>query len=95
MEERRGEDVEKGQGEGRLGPFTGPDVAIETISDEDYYLKNREFAAWLKHDRGVYFTDLSAAEARTAFKSFIVEWSERQLPMKFYEEDGIVATGRR
>ena len=91
--------VEKTSKKGKVkddwGPLPGPDVAIETISDEDYYLKNREFAAWLKRDRGVYFTDLSAAEARTAFKSFIVEWNERQLPMKFYEEDGIVATGRR
>ena len=91
--------VEKTSKKGKVkddwGPLPGPDFAIETISDEDYYLKNREFAAWLKRDRGVYFTDLSAAEARTAFKSFIVEWNERQLPMKFYEEDGIVATGRR
>ena len=85
----------KGKVKDDWGPLPGPGRAIETISDEDYYLKNREFAAWLKRDRGVYFTDLSAAEARTAFKSFIVEWNERQLPMKFYEEDGIVATGRR
>ena len=59
--------VEKTSKKGKVkddwGPLPGPDFAIETISDEDYYLKNREFAAWLKRDRGVYFTDLSAASS--------------------------------
>jgi hypothetical protein len=73
----------------------GPDVNIETISDDDYYLKNREFAAWLRRDRGAFFTDLRAEEARRAFATFVEEWNNRRLPAEFYEEGGIVASGRR
>ena len=71
----------------------GPDVKIEAISDDDYYLKNHEFAAWLKHTRKVYFTDLLAQDAREAFKGFITEWNARRLPAKLYE--GISVAGRR
>ena len=73
----------------------GPDVKIEAISDDDYYLKNREFAAWLRRDRGAFFTDLRAEEARRAFATFVEEWNNRRLPAEFYEEGGIVASGRR
>ena len=68
---------------------------IEAISDDDYYLKNREFAAWLRRDRGAFFTDLRAEEARRAFATFVEEWNNRRLPAEFYEEGGIVASGRR
>ena len=75
------------------GPPPGPDVQIENIYEDDYYLKNHEFAAWLKHTRKVYFTDLLAQDAREAFKGFITEWNARRLPAKLYE--GISVAGRR
>jgi hypothetical protein len=73
----------------------GPDASVEPVSEDDYYLKNREFSVWLKHERSVYFTDLLAADARAAFKDFVKAWNARALPATFYKEGGVSASGRR
>ena len=77
------------------GPPPGPDARVEPVSEDDYYLKNREFSVWLKHERSVYFTDLLAADARAAFKDFVKAWNARALPATFYKEGGVSASGRR
>ena len=77
------------------GPPPGPDARVEPVSEDDYYLKNREFSVWLKHERSVYFTDLLAADARAAFKDFVKAWNARALPATFYKEGGGSASGRR
>ena len=75
------------------GKPPGPEVEMEPISEDDYFLKNHEFAAWLKHARDTYFTDLMAEEARKLFKVFVAEWNSRRLPAKLYE--GVTVAGRR
>ena len=75
------------------GKPPGPDVSVEPIAEDDYFLKNHEFAAWLKHAQGVFFTDLLAEDARKLFKDFVVEWNARRLPAKLYE--GVTVAGRR
>ena len=65
------------------------------VSQADYYLKNREFSGWLKHERSVYFADRLAADARAAFKDFVKAWNARALPATFYQEGGVSASGRR
>lgn len=40
-------------------PYTG---AVEPISKDDYFLKNGEFAAWLREARGKFFRQELAAE---------------------------------
>ena len=73
---------EAGEKNAEWGSPPGPDALVEPVSEDDYYLKNREFSVWLKHERSVYFTDLLAADARA-------------LPATFYEEGGVSASGRR
>ena len=95
-------DLQKGSGKkwdkdkkdkGEWGKPPGPEVQVEPIAEDDYYLKNHEFAAWLKHARGTFFTDLLAEDARRLFKEFVVEWNARRLAAKLYE--GITVAGRR
>ena len=66
---------------------------IAPIGDDDYFLKNHELSAWLRATRGVYFTSLSAADARAAFRDFVQLWNTRQLPRRLYE--GVQVSGRR
>ena len=86
---------EDGEKSAEWGSPPGPDVRVDPVSEDDYYLKNREFSVWLKHERSVYFTDLLAADARAAFKDFVKAWNARALPATFYEEGGVSASGRR
>jgi hypothetical protein len=76
------------------GPPPGPDFKPEPISEDDYFMKNHEFAAWLKHVHKTYFTDLLAEKARALFKDFVKEWNKSELPRSFYV-DGVTVTGRR
>ncbi len=72
----------------------GPHFPVVPISEEnDYFIKNHEFASWLKATRGVFFTQLLAADARAAFREFAAEWNARRLPRRLYE--GVQVTGRR
>ena len=84
-----------GEKNAEWGSPPGPDARVEPASEDDYYLKNREFSVWLKHERSVYFTDLLAADARAAFKDFVKAWNARALPATFYKEGGVSASGRR
>ena len=86
---------EDGEKSAEWGSPPGPDALVEPVSEDDYYLKNREFSVWLKHERSVYFTDLLAANARAAFKDFVKAWNARALPATFYKEGGVSASGRR
>ena len=86
---------EDGEKSAEWGSPPGPDVRVDPVSEDDYYLKNREFSVWLKHERSVYFTDLLAADARAAFKDFVKAWNARALPATFYKEGGVSASGRR
>ena len=72
-----------------------PDASfpIAPIGEDDYFLKNHELSAWLRSTRGVYFTSLSAADARAAFREFTQLWNTRQLPRRLYE--GVQVSGRR
>lgn len=74
-----------------------PDATVEipTITEDDYYLKNKEFSMWLQHTHKTYFTDLLAADARVRFGEFVNVWNERGLPGTFYEDGGIDLSGRR
>ena len=76
------------------GPPPGPDFKPEPISEDDYFMKNHEFAAWLKHVHKTYFTDLLAEKARALFKDFVKSWNKSELPRSFYV-DGVTVTGRR
>ena len=76
------------------GPPPGPDFKPEPISEDDYFMKNHEFATWLKHVHKTYFTDLLAEKARALFKDFVERWNGGALPRSFYV-DGVTVTGRR
>jgi len=58
---------------------------VEPLGAEDYFAKNPEFCVWLVEARGLYFSELSAAEARGLFEgAFLGEWNGRRLAEKFY-----------
>ncbi|XP_030527902.1 style cell-cycle inhibitor 1 isoform X2 [Rhodamnia argentea] len=65
---------------------------IQELSNDDYFLKNNEFATWLKEERNVFFSDLSAESARELFSEFIKEWNRGKLESRYYEG---IASGRR
>ncbi|KAI3414908.1 uncharacterized protein J3R85_015710 [Psidium guajava] len=65
---------------------------IQELSSDDYFLKNNEFATWLKEERNVFFSDLSAEPARELFSEFIKEWNQGKLESRYYEG---IASGRR
>ncbi|EFJ25301.1 hypothetical protein SELMODRAFT_413886 [Selaginella moellendorffii] len=60
---------------------------VETITMDDYYAKNPEFATWLKENRGLYFSSLSAEETRKLFSSFADAWNSGKLADKYYQVD--------
>lgn len=62
------------------------------ISEADYFLKNNEFATWLKDERDTFFSDLSSESARKLFTKFVKYWNNKKLDSRYY--DGIV-TGPR
>ena len=71
-----------------------PDAQLPTISDDDYFVYNKEFSWWLQSTRGTYFTALSSAAARELFAVFVAEWNSRRLPAKLYAGE-VVVSGRR
>lgn len=62
------------------------------LSNDDYFSKNNEFAAWLKDEKKVYFSDLSSESAREMFTDFIKAWNNQTLESRYYE--GIVSGPR-
>ena len=67
-------------------------VDIEEISSSDYFKKNNEFSTWLKEEKGVFFSDLSADSAREKFLKFVEKWNKGKLPSQYYEG---ISTGPR
>lgn len=65
---------------------------IEEISSNDYFLKNNEFSTWLKEEKSVFFSDLSAASAREMFSKFVEKWNKGKLASQYYEG---ISTGPR
>ncbi|KAJ9673058.1 hypothetical protein PVL29_026369 [Vitis rotundifolia] len=67
-------------------------LEFQELSNDDYFSKNNEFAAWLKEKRKIYFADLSTESARELFTEFVKDWNKQKLESRYYE--GIV-TGPR
>ncbi|KAK3428418.1 hypothetical protein EUGRSUZ_F04454 [Eucalyptus grandis] len=65
---------------------------IQELSSDDYFLKNNEFATWLKEERDIFFSDLSAESARELFSKFMKEWNRGKLESRYYEG---IASGQR
>ncbi|KAL6629103.1 hypothetical protein ACP70R_028868 [Stipagrostis hirtigluma subsp. patula] len=60
-------------------------TGFKEISKDDYFSKNNEFAAWLKEEKGKYFSDLSSKSARELFLKFVKRWNKGKLPSQYYE----------
>lgn len=65
---------------------------IQELSNDDYFLKNNEFAAWLKEEKDVFFSDLSSESARKLFSRFVKAWNNKTLEPRYYEG---IASGPR
>ncbi|KAK1397786.1 style cell-cycle inhibitor 1-A [Heracleum sosnowskyi] len=65
---------------------------IEEITGDDYFLKNNEFSTWLKEEKSVFFSDLSADSARKMFSKFVEKWNKGKLASQYYEG---ISTGPR
>lgn len=72
--------------------FVFQKLEIQELSNDDYFSKNNEFAAWLKEKRKIYFADLSTESARELFTEVVKDWNKQKLESRYYE--GIV-TGPR
>lgn len=64
----------------------------KVLTEEDYYEKNKEFSAWLKQEHELYFSNLSADDARRLFMDFVQAWNSGKLSEKLYS--GIQSTTR-
>ncbi|KAF5766563.1 hypothetical protein HanRHA438_Chr15g0728991 [Helianthus annuus] len=70
-----------------------PEISnFKELSDADYFLKNNEFATWLKDERDTFFSDLSSESARKLFSEFVKAWNKKKLDSRYY--DGIVTAPR-
>ncbi|KAF9236831.1 hypothetical protein BU15DRAFT_76557 [Melanogaster broomeanus] len=58
---------------------------VSQISESDYFLKNTEFSAWLKDEKGKYFNELSGERARSYFRKFIKAWNTGKLSDSLYK----------
>lgn len=58
---------------------------FQELSNDDYFLKNNEFATWLKEEKRVFFSDLSSESAREMFTDFVKAWNDQKLESKYYE----------
>ncbi|KAK4398741.1 Style cell-cycle inhibitor 1-B [Sesamum angolense] len=67
-------------------------LKVQELSKDDYFSKSNEFAAWLKEERNVFFSDLSSDSARSLFSEFVSEWNNQELESKYYEG---ITTGPR
>lgn len=67
-------------------------VDIEEITVDDYFSKNNEFSTWLKEEKSVFFSDLTADSARKMFSKFVEKWNKGKLASQYYEG---ITTGPR
>lgn len=65
---------------------------FQELSNDDYFSKNNEFAAWLKEKKRVFFSDLPSDSARELFSDFVKEWNNQKLDTRYYEG---IASGPR
>ena len=42
-------------------------MQISNIDKDDYFVKNAEFTAWLRDQRGIFFNELESDQARSLF----------------------------
>lgn len=42
-------------------------MQISNIDKDDYFVKNAEFTAWLRDQRGTFFNELDSDQARSLF----------------------------
>ncbi|XP_023553665.1 luc7-like protein 3 [Cucurbita pepo subsp. pepo] len=80
--EKKSKDILKGKHHRDDHPLR---AKIEELSEEDYFLKNNEFATWLKDEKNVYFSDLSSESARKLFSDFVELWNDQRLESRYYE----------
>ncbi|XP_017418955.1 style cell-cycle inhibitor 1-B [Vigna angularis] len=62
------------------------------LSKDDYFAKNNEFAAWLKEEKNVFFSDLLSESAHELFTDFVKAWNKGKLDSHYYEG---IASGPR
>lgn len=55
----------------------------DRISSSDYFARNVEFSLWLENEKRLYFSDLTADQARKFFDKFVSAWNKGTLPSKF------------
>lgn len=70
-------------------------MQIDKISSDSYFVRNPEFTAWLRDERGKYFNDLPTIEARELFEGFVDEWNKRKLKRQYYQGGISRADARR
>ena len=70
-------------------------MQIENISSESYFMRNPEFTAWLRDEKGKFFNDLPSVEAREMFEDFVLDWNSRKLKRKYYRGGISAADARR
>jgi len=59
-------------------------AAMNPISEDDYFLKTKEFQLWLQETERKYLDEMPAKEARESFTRFVAAWNRKTLPAKFY-----------
>lgn len=65
--------------------FLFQNIEIQELSGDDYFSKNNEFSTWLKEEKDVFFSDLSAEDARKLFSGFVKAWNKKKLEIRYYE----------
>jgi hypothetical protein len=63
---------------------TSKTTSRKSLSEDDYFNKNREFRVWLE-GRDMNFEDLSTEKAKKFFTKFVKRWNEGSLESKFYD----------
>jgi len=63
---------------------TSKTTSRKSLSEDDYFNKNREFRVWLE-GRDMNFEDLSTEKAKNFFTKFVKRWNEGSLESKFYD----------
>lgn len=69
----------------RKWSFLFQNIEIQELSGDDYFSKNNEFSTWLKEEKDVFFSDLSAESSRKLFSDFVKAWNKRKLESRYYE----------
>ncbi|KAI5082194.1 hypothetical protein GOP47_0001937 [Adiantum capillus-veneris] len=56
----------------------------KVLTEDDYYEKNKEFSTWLRDERGLYFSNLSADDTRRLFLDFMQAWNSGTVSNRLY-----------